>query len=374
MSYLELRQVEKQFGSFTAVSSLNLAINQGEFVVLLGPSGCGKTTTLRMIAGLEKPDRGDILMEGCRVNDVPAGDRNIAFVFQHYALYPHLNVYENLAFPLKAERLPKGEIESRILKVAELLKIQTLLKLRPRELSGGDRQRVALGRAMVRKPRAFLMDEPLGALDASLREYMRTELKKLHLEQSATTIYVTHDQLEAMSLGDKIAIMDQGKLQQFGPPSEIYARPANRFVAHFIGSPGMNFIEGCLYRDGQDYFVPHSSSVRILLDTALAKGRLGEVRGPVVLGARPEHLTLSLKENGGWPGEVLFCEPQGSYNIVNLKMKREESEDTLHARVCSDLFPRPSTPVWVTFQSSQLCLFHPSTGQSLLFHGHSDPA
>src|ERR1700674_2628821 len=243
MAEIVLRDVEKYFGDNYIIRKLNLEIRHREFVVLLGPSGCGKTTTLRAIAGLEDIDTGDILIDGKPVHTLQAADRDIAFVFQLFALYPHLTAYENIAFPLRAMRESAYRVDKRVQAAAKALKIEHLLKKRPSALSGGDLQRVAIGRALGRRAKALLMDETSGALDAKLREEMRTELKRLHIENEATTVYVTHDQVEAMSMADKIAIMNDGVLQQVGSPTEVYERPANLFVAQFVGSPIMNVLD-----------------------------------------------------------------------------------------------------------------------------------
>ena len=233
MAEIVLKDIEKYFGDNYVIRRLNLTIAHREFVVLLGPSGCGKTTTLRAIAGLETIDTGDILIDGKPVQQMQPGERDIAFVFQLFALYPHLTNYENIAFPLRATRESGEKVRERVNHVAKVLRIEHLLSKRPSQLSGGDMQRVAIGRALVRRPKAMLMDEPIGALDAQLRESMRTELKRLHLENDSTTVYVTHDQVEAMSLADRIAIMNEGVLQQVGTPSDVYQHPANLFVAQF---------------------------------------------------------------------------------------------------------------------------------------------
>ncbi len=240
--------VIKKYGSVLGVDRLELRISAGEFVVLLGPSGCGKTTTLRMLAGLETVTSGNIFIADRRVNEVPPRDRDVAMVFQSYALYPHMTTAENIAYPLRVRKTPRSEIPGRVKKVAEVLGIEELLARRPKELSGGQRQRVALARAIVRQPRIFLMDEPLSNLDAKLRLYMRGELKRLQYELGTTTLYVTHDQAEAMTLAHRVAVMDRGKLQQFDTPMNIYSRPANKFVAGFLGSPSMNLFEGKLDR------------------------------------------------------------------------------------------------------------------------------
>jgi multiple sugar transport system ATP-binding protein len=241
---IEFRNVTKAFGQVKVVDDLSLTINDGEFVVLLGPSGCGKSTTLRMLAGLEEATSGDIFIGKERINQVPTQHRDLAMVFQNYALYPHMTVAENIAYPLRIRKLSREEIATRVKRVAGLLEIGTLLNRKPRDLSGGERQRVALARAIVREPRAYLMDEPLSNLDARLRVQMRGELKHLQHELGTTTIYVTHDQVEAMTLAHRVAVMRNGQLQQFDTPLNIYNRPANQFVAEFVGSPGMNFLSG----------------------------------------------------------------------------------------------------------------------------------
>ncbi|HAX17301.1 MAG TPA: ABC transporter ATP-binding protein, partial [Actinobacteria bacterium] len=243
MAEIVLENIVKQFKSLIAVNNLNLTIQNKEFVVLLGPSGCGKTTTLRMISGLELPTEGKILLDGEDVTFKKASQRDIAFVFQLYALYPHMTVYGNMSFPLRTQGYSKTKIDEEVDRAAELLKIKHILNKKPKELAGGDMQRVALGRALVRRPKVFLLDEPIGTLDAKFREEMRTELKKLHVDVGATTVYVTHDQVEAMSMGDRVVIMNKGILQQVGTPQEVYSHPLNLFVAKFIGSPGMNFID-----------------------------------------------------------------------------------------------------------------------------------
>src|SRR5512142_2511536 len=242
MAQVTMRSLNKMYDEVHAVKDVNLEINDQEFVVLVGPSGCGKTTTLRMVAGLESITSGRILIDDTVVNDLAPMDRDIAMVFQNYALYPHMSVYDNMAFGLKMRKFEKPEIQKRVQEAAEILGIQEYLKRKPRQLSGGQRQRVALGRAIVRHPRVFLFDEPLSNLDAKLRVQMRVELKKLHLRLGTTAIYVTHDQVEAMTLGDRVVVMRDGRVQQVGDPMELYNQPANRFVAGFIGSPAMNFI------------------------------------------------------------------------------------------------------------------------------------
>src|SRR5215217_611042 len=275
---IEFRNVTKTFGEMSVVDNLSLKIDDGEFIVLLGPSGCGKTTTLRMLAGLESVTSGDIFINGERINDVPTQHRDLAMVFQSYALYPHMTIAENIGYPLRVRKLDKADRTARVQRVAAMLEIESLLERKPRQLSGGERQRVALARAIVREPRAYLMDEPLSNLDARLRVQMRGELKRLQHQLGTTTIYVTHDQAEAMTLASRVAVMKKGRLQQFDTPMTIYNEPANRFVAEFVGSPSMNFIEGEI---AAGTFM--SDGLRIALNNTRAPGR-------VTLGIRPEHL------------------------------------------------------------------------------------
>jgi multiple sugar transport system ATP-binding protein len=289
MAQVTLEQVTKKFDQVVAVKDVNLTISDKEFVVLVGPSGCGKSTTLRMVAGLEEITGGTIKIGERVVNDVPPKDRDIAMVFQNYALYPHMSVYDNMAFGLKLRKFPKQEIQQRVQEAAEILGIQELLQRKPRALSGGQRQRVAVGRAIVRKPQVFLFDEPLSNLDAKLRVAMRAELKKLHDRLQATVIYVTHDQVEAMTMGDRIVIMKDGLIHQVGAPLEVYAQPQNQFVAGFIGSPAMNFIKCTVgAKDGQLCFSHAGFSLPV--PSARAKALAAYKDKPVTMGIRPEDL------------------------------------------------------------------------------------
>ena len=288
MADVELRHLEKVHANgVAAVRDLNLEIAEGEFIVFVGPSGCGKSTTLRMIAGLEEPTSGDIFIGGRMVNHDAPGDRDIAMVFQNYALYPHMTVFENLAFGLKMRRLPQAQIAERVAKAAEILSIQQLLDRRPRELSGGQRQRVALGRAIVREPRVFLFDEPLSNLDATLRVQTRAEIAQLHRRLQTTVVYVTHDQVEAMTLGDRLVLMNHGVVQQVDTPMNIYRRPGNRFVASFIGSPAMNFFCG---RVARGIFTFASGGGQVGVDAVQLSGAVPD--GPAELGVRPEDLLM----------------------------------------------------------------------------------
>ncbi len=288
MAEVELRKVTKIFeNGAVGVRDVSFKVEDGEFVVILGPSGCGKTTTLRLIAGLEQATSGEILIDGQVVNHLPPKDRDIAMVFQNYALYPHMNVFDNMAFGLKMRKVPREEIKRRVLEAAKILGIEHLLDRKPRQLSGGQRQRVALGRAIVRHPKVFLFDEPLSNLDAKMRVHMRAELAKLHKRLKATSIYVTHDQVEAMTLGDKIVLLNNGTIQQIADPITLYFKPANKFVAGFIGSPPMNFFEGTVEeREGRLHFK------NAYMDLPLPEDLRGKVKPgqAVYLGVRPEHI------------------------------------------------------------------------------------
>src|ERR671925_1546306 len=289
MASVTLQDLTKRFDKVTAVDRINLEIPDKEFVVFVGPSGCGKTTTLRMIAGLEEASEGTIMIGDRIVNDIPPKDRNIAMVFQNYALYPHMNVYKNMAFGLKLRRTPKPEIERRVREAARILGIVELLDRKPRQLSGGQRQRVAVGRAIVRQPEVFLFDEPLSNLDAKLRVNMRAELIKLHERLDATMIYVTHDQVEAMTMGDRIVVMRNGFIQQVGPPMEVYNQPQNQFVAGFIGSPPMNFLDAHLVSDNGGLAVD-LQGMRLPLPPQQAKSAEAYANKKVVFGIRPEDI------------------------------------------------------------------------------------
>ena len=285
-----LEKVYKKYGDLEVVHGIDLSINPGEFTVFVGPSGCGKSTLLRMIAGLEPISGGDLVIDGQRMNEVPAAKRGIAMVFQSYALYPHMSVYKNLAFGLETARLPKAEIAQRVRRAAEILRIEPLLSRKPKQLSGGQRQRVAIGRAIVRQPRIFLFDEPLSNLDAELRVQMRVEIAKLHNDLGNTMIYVTHDQVEAMTMADKIVVLNAGVIEQVGAPLDLYNTPANRFVAGFIGSPKMNFIETTVEDADGGGTRLQAAGTAIALPRPLASGRPGD---SVTFGVRPEHISIA---------------------------------------------------------------------------------
>ncbi len=326
MATIELNQVEKKFADVYAVRPMDLKIKDGEFIVLLGPSGCGKTTTLRMISGLETVSGGTIWLNGRNVTWRHPSDRDIAFVFQLYALYPHMNVRENIAFPLQAQHESKATIEQRVKEVVDLLRIHHLLDEWPGKLSGGDKQRVALARALVRRPAAFLMDEPLGALDADLRETMRAEIRALQLRLKSTTVYVTHDQIEAMAMGDRIVVMSNAVVQQAGTPIEVYNNPANLFVAQFIGSPGMNLVKG-QYADGAVRLPGATNKFQVpaAWDTAVRAGLGGT--GDLVLGFRPE--SAQVNSQGALSGQVYATNLHGSYKMVSVNLN---GGDVVHIR------------------------------------------
>lgn len=323
MSTLELRQVTKTFGTTTVIHGVDLAINHGEFIVFVGPSGCGKSTLLRMIAGLEPVSTGEVRIDGTVVNEVPAAERGLAMVFQSYALYPHMSVRQNLSFGLENLKTPKPEIERRVAEAARMLRMEQLLERRPAQLSGGQRQRVAIGRAVVREPKIFLFDEPLSNLDAELRVQMRVEIGNLHQRLGNTMIYVTHDQVEAMTMADRIAVLKDGRLEQFGKPLDLYNRPANLFVAGFIGSPRMNFLGGRIADAG-------AAGVSVMLD---AGGSVSVPCAPqgaapdmaVKLGVRPEHISVVDGDAGDVKLSVTITEQLGGESYLHGALPSGES-------------------------------------------------
>jgi multiple sugar transport system ATP-binding protein len=353
MAQIIIKNVRKDFGDFTAVKESSFAIEDGEFFMLLGPSGCGKTTTLRMIAGLELPTSGEIYLDGEEISQKPPSQRDIAFVFQMFALYPHMNVRKNLSYPLVSQGMARRDVKAKVDEVAGILGIGDILNRPVGGLSGGDRQRVALGRAIVRDPKAFMMDEPLGALDAEFREHMAEELRALHDRMGATTVYVTHDQLEAMQMGDKIVVMNNAVVEQFGTPQQIYDKPATMFVADFIGSPSMNFLnfngkiaDGAqsVDLDGCFHEVPR---------------QLEGASGDLVFGVRPEHVKLS--DSGSYRGEVLAAEYLGTTQIITLDTRNGE----LKARIDSDRVVSVGETVGVSFEGPRITLFDKATGRAL---------
>ena len=354
MAQISIKNVRKDFGAFTAVQSSTFTIEDGEFFMLLGPSGCGKTTTLRMMAGLELPTSGEIYIDGEEVSQKRASERDIAFVFQLFALYPHMNVGQNMAYPLRSQGMSRRDARAKVEEVAKILGIEKMLDRPVGGLSGGDRQRVALGRAIVREPKAFFMDEPLGALDAEFREHMAEELRALHDRMSATTVYVTHDQLEAMQMGDKIVVMNHGVVEQFGKPQDIYDWPATKFVAEFIGSPPMNFLnfEGMI-GSGGDHVLLSEQKISVPTTREGANGSLS-------LGVRPEHIHLS--DTSQYRGRILATEYLGTTQIVTI----ETPNGPLKARLSSAQSVKTGETVGLEFDARTLTLFSNETGAALV--------
>ena len=354
MAEIKVESVAKSFGTFAAVKSVNFTVDHGSFLVILGPSGCGKTTTLRMIAGLELPSNGRILLDGEDVTALPASARDISFVFQLFALYPHMNVRQNIGFPLRCQNCPRAEIRRSVEETAKLLRIEHLLERRVGGLSGGDRQRVALGRAIVRRPKAFLMDEPLGALDSEFRRLMCGELRELHDRIDATTIYITHDQLEAMAMADRIAIMNQGRVEQIGTPQEIYDRPNTMFVADFIGAPPMSFLDV--------QASPHRGDHNIKIDgVAVEMPEVFEDRaeGKFVLGVRPEN--VSFADASPLRGRVIGAEYLGTTQIVTVTTANGQ----IKARLPSATPVQVGETVGLALRPDRLSLFDAMSGQAL---------
>ncbi|MBM3537110.1 MAG: sn-glycerol-3-phosphate ABC transporter ATP-binding protein UgpC [Alphaproteobacteria bacterium] len=356
MAAVVIREVEKAFGSTKVIHGINIDIADGEFVVLVGPSGCGKSTLLRMVAGLEEITGGSIAIGAREVNNLPPKERDVAMVFQNYALYPHMTVYDNMAFSLKLRKADAKLIDERVQKAASILNLKEYLKRFPRQLSGGQRQRVAMGRAIVRDPQVFLFDEPLSNLDAKLRVAMRTEIKALHQRLKTTTIYVTHDQVEAMTMADRIVVMHDGIVEQIGTPLELYDNPANTFVAGFIGSPAMNFINGTL-RNGAGGSRVETTGGQILPVPGLGKGKDGQA---IIFGVRPEHLALGIG-NEGIVGKVSVIEPTGAETQIFV--------DTSAGPVTAVFTERhnfaPGTPIVLKPQAGTIHLFDAQSGQHL---------
>ncbi len=354
MASVAIRDVQKAFGSTRIIHGVSVDIRDGEFVILVGPSGCGKSTLLRMIAGLENISAGEIRIADRVVNDVPPKERDIAMVFQNYALYPHMTVRDNMAFSLKLRKAPKGEIEARVAKAAGILGLGAMLDRYPRQLSGGQRQRVAMGRAIVRDPQVFLFDEPLSNLDAKLRVAMRTEIKELHQRLETTIVYVTHDQIEAMTMADRIVVMHDGIVEQVGAPLELYDRPANVFVAGFIGSPAMNFLPGRIRSNGSATFVG-DGGVEIPLGGGAPPASDGR---PITLGIRPEHFRVA---DDGTPVEVVVVEPTGSETLLAVKAGGREMTCLFRERV----LPKPGETIRIRPDPSLVHAFDGETGQRI---------
>lgn len=381
MARVRMEHLRKTYDDVVAVHGASFEVQDGEFVVLVGPSGCGKSTTLRMVAGLETVTSGRLLIGDREVTHAPPKDRNIAMVFQNYALYPHMSAYENMAFGLRIRKLDESTIDKRVREAAEILSITPILDRKPKALSGGQRQRVAVGRAIVRKPQVFLFDEPLSNLDAKLRVQMRTEISKLHSQLSATMIYVTHDQTEAMTMGDRIVVLHDGRVQQIDAPLDVYNHPANRFVAGFIGSPSMNIIEGELTRTDGLAFRAQSGAFSLALPEALAPDIDRPLPAPLTLGIRPEDLYVTsgaapssagalTGQRGASAGpfaEAPFrldvVEPMG--NEIIIYARAEALDDPIVGRVAPQALSDPGTTVDIAFDLSKLHFFDAETGQSL---------
>jgi multiple sugar transport system ATP-binding protein len=354
MASVQINDVRKSFAGFEVLHGVSIPIEDGEFVVLVGPSGCGKSTLLRMLAGLENITSGTISIGERVVNNVHPKERDIAMVFQNYALYPHMTVADNMAFSMKLRGAPKPEIETRVSKAADILGLKPLLDRYPRQLSGGQRQRVAMGRAIVRDPQVFLFDEPLSNLDAKLRVAMRTEIKELHQRLKTTTVYVTHDQIEAMTMADKIVVMHDGVIEQMGAPLDLYDRPANQFVAGFIGSPAMNFMDGKIVANGGSPYVQTASGARLPLATAPA----GSDGKPVVYGVRPEHLELAAD---GVMAEVVVVEPTGSETQIVARVGNQDIIAVFRDRHAVG----PGENIHLRPRTSAVHLFDKETGKRL---------
>ncbi|OZM79113.1 ABC transporter ATP-binding protein [Pseudonocardia sp. MH-G8] len=368
MAQVRLENVRKSFGDAVAVQDLSLTIEDREFLTLVGPSGCGKSTTLRMICGLERASGGEVYFDDQPVGYLPANKRDVSMVFQSYALYPHKTVAENIGFALRMLRVPKSEIESRVRATARSLSIEHLLGRRPKELSGGQRQRVALGRAIIRDAGAFLLDEPLSNLDAQLRVDMRAELKRLHADLRRTFIYVTHDQVEAMTMSDRIAVLKDGVLQQCAPPEEIYRRPATMFVASFMGSPAMNFLPGTAADDAGTRMLRGASfEVPLPADAAAAAER--HPTGRLVLGVRPEDVLLA-RSGEGLPGTVFVTEPLGADVLVTVDLG---AGALVKARVPAPFRAATDSPITVTLRPDRLHLFDEETGTAVHAPPYEDP-
>jgi sn-glycerol 3-phosphate transport system ATP-binding protein len=358
MADVSLRDIYKSFGKNDVIHGISCDIHDGEFIVILGPSGCGKSTVLRMIAGLEVITAGEIAINGSVVNELEPADRDIAMVFQNYALYPHMTVFNNMAYGLKIRRMPKAEIEKRVQRAAEILELTEFLNRKPRQLSGGQRQRVAMGRCIVREPKVFLFDEPLSNLDAKLRVQMRLELRNLHESLGITSVYVTHDQVEAMTLGDRLIVMDDGYAAQIGSPLEVYERPATRFVAGFIGSPAMNFMAARLSSDGKLIEIP--GSIHIPVDS----GGLPEYAGKeVTLGIRPEHFELTEQKEDAMQLSVNHVELLGADTLVHGQFGDEKT--LLTARLPDIYHFKKGSMLALSVSPEKLHLFDMQSGKRI---------
>ncbi len=358
---VRLEHLTKRWGKVTAVDDMNLDIRSGEFVAFLGPSGCGKTTTLLMIAGIYKPTSGFIKFDGRVVNKLPPKDRNVGMVFQSYALYPHMTVYENLTFPLKLKGVPEKEQREKAQRIADMMGIGHLMDRYPAQLSGGQQQRVALGRALIKEPALLLFDEPLSNLDARLRLTMRAEIKRLQMDLGITSIYVTHDQVEAMTMADRIAVMRDGKLQAFATPEELYERPRTLFVAGFIGNPPMNFMDVEVVQEGERYYAVNPD---LRLEVDPERGAKAAGRGRVIMGIRPEHIRLAQEgETPDLQGEVFLVEPLGRDDLINVTV----GQTHLHFLVDPALKLNIGDRIQLKVDTSRVQFFDPVTERSLLW-------
>jgi multiple sugar transport system ATP-binding protein len=354
MAEVVLRDVVKSYGAFHAVDHVSLTVEDGEFVALVGPSGCGKTTTLNLVAGLIDMTDGDILIGDRVVNDLDPKDRDIAMVFQNYALYPNKTVFKNLAFPLQMRKMARADIDRKVREAAKVLDITHLLDRRPRELSGGQQQRVALGRALVRDPLVFLMDEPLSNLDAKLRVQMRSELKRFHQDLNATVIYVTHDQLEAVTMADKMAVMKGGVLQQYDAPERVFENPVNTFVASFVGSPAMNLVPAQVAGEGEEIVLRGEDGWSCALSPANARKALGATSGEIILGARHGTITLHTRETpGAIRCRVYTVEPTGDITYAHLHL----GKTIIVVSVAPEVRLAADDIVWIEFDQRKLHLF-----------------
>lgn len=355
MASVELVQVAKRYGKQSVLHPLDLTIPDGSFTVLVGPSGCGKSTLLRLLAGLDTVSHGAIMLDKKQINDLDPADRDIAMVFQSYALYPHLTVAENLAFHMQVKKVKREEQKSKIARIAGILGIAQLLQRYPRALSGGQRQRVAMGRAIVREPAVFLFDEPLSNLDARLRVQMRLELQQLHRRLQTTSLYVTHDQVEAMTLAQRVMVMNKGVVEQLGTPVEVYERPASQFVASFIGAPAMNLLKGQFSSDGSRFDLDASHAL------PLSDSKAKWANRPVVLGIRPEHIRLSSREQGGVPLRVDTLEMLGADNLAHGRI----GDTPLVVRLAHSERPQPGSTLWLHLPSDALHFFDSTHGKRL---------
>lgn len=359
MTSINLNQVTKSFGRVQAVDSINADIKDGEFICIVGPSGCGKTTTLRIIAGLEEATNGKIKFGNTDVTNAPASSRNVGMVFQNLALYPHMSVQDNMEFGLKTNDVPESERNKRVSNAAEMLDIEELLDRNPTELSGGQQQRVAIGRTTVLDPDVFLLDEPLASLDAKLRVEIREELQELHRQVGVTTIYVTHDQEQAMTMSDRILVMNDGEIQQFASPEEVYSSPNNEFVAHFIGTPSMNFFD-CKVIERENQIYADLGFTLVPIDSTASR-RGVSVNDNIRLGIRPEHIDIGNNDADGFNVDVRFVEPTGKDKIVHLSVRDHD----LKAIVPGELDVKSEETTYATIRPNQIHIFDPNSGERI---------